>query len=48
MSLELDLVLEAPLIDEPLLPNVTPDNQGSGFDAEVQPWEDGGTIDVGV
>ena len=48
MSLELDLMLEAPLIDEPLLPNVTPDNQGSGFDAEVQPWEDGGTIDVGV
>lgn len=48
MSLELDLVLRAPLIDEPDLPDVTPDKQGDGFDAEVHPWEDGGTIDVGV
>lgn len=48
MSLELDLLLEAPLIDEPFLPDVKPDSKGDGFDAEVQPWEDGGTIDVGV
>ena len=48
MSLDLDLVLQAPLIDEPDLPDVKPDSKGDGFDAEVQPWEDGGTIDVGV
>jgi hypothetical protein len=48
MSLELDLELRAPLIDEPHLPDVKPDSKGDGFDAEVQPWEDGGTIDVGV
>jgi hypothetical protein len=48
MSLELDLVLQAPLIDEPDLPDVKPDEKGDGFDAEVAPWEDGGTIDVGV
>jgi hypothetical protein len=48
MSLELDLVLRAPLIEEPELPDVKPDEKGSGFDAEVNPWEDGGTIDVGV
>jgi hypothetical protein len=48
MSLELDLELKAPLIDIPILPDVKPDKQGSGFDADVHPWEDGGTIDVGV
>ena len=48
MSLDLDLVLQAPLIDEPSLPDVKPDRQGDGFDAEVSPWDDGGTIDVGV
>lgn len=31
---------------EPSLPNVDSDGQGSGFDAEVAEWEDGGTIGI--
>ena len=48
LELQLDLVIDVTTVDEiPDLPNVKPDKGGSGFDAEVDPWEDGGTVDVG-
>ena len=31
---------------DPILPYVESDGQGSGFDAVVEDWEDGGTIDI--
>jgi len=57
VTLELLLELDAPLVPEETLPElpdvtpVTPDDPGTktgGFDAEVAPWEDGGTVDIGL
>ena len=46
--LDLELVIEAPLFDVPVLPDVQPSGGGGGgFDAHVDEWEDGGTIDIG-
>ena len=43
MDLELELEIEIEL------PPVKPQSESSsGFDAEVDPWEDGGTIDIGL
>jgi hypothetical protein len=42
-----EIVLDDP-IDSPDLPDVDPDSKNaSGFDAHVDDWEDGGTIEVG-
>lgn len=50
VSLVLDLTLEASDAKNPLpdLPDVQPEggNSGTGFDARVDDWEDGGTSDV--
>ena len=42
-----EIILDDP-IDSPDLPDVDPDSKNaSGFDAHVDDWEDGGTIEVG-
>jgi len=50
--LALELILDAPILDETdiiVLPDVEDKKiKGGGFDAEVAPWEDGGTIDIGL
>jgi hypothetical protein len=50
LDLELDLVINIDTVDEiPDLPDVEPEpSSGSGFDAHVDPWDDGGTVDVGL
>lgn len=51
VTLDLDLTLDVPFLDDddtPLLPDVEPDKQGAGFDATVDPWEEGATIPIGV
>lgn len=47
VALEVVLVIDAPL-DYPVLPDVEDNNQGSGFSAEVEDWQNGGTVDVGL
>ena len=41
--IELQLLIE----DTIIIPYAKGGGSGSGFDAEVEPWEDGGTIDIG-
>lgn len=50
LELQLDLVISVNTVDEiPYLPDVDPEpSSKSGFDAQVDPWEDGGTVDVGL
>ena len=49
LELDLELIIEAPLFDVPELPDVTPsEGGGGGFDAHVDDWDDGGTIDIGM
>ena len=43
-----DLRLEIDLPEDIILPSVPDDTRsGAGFDAQVDEWEDGGTIDMG-
>ena len=50
LDLQLDLVIDVDTVDKiPDLPYVDPEPpSSSGFDAQVDPWEDGGTVDVGL
>lgn len=50
LDLQLDLVISVETVpDVPDLPDVDPEpSSKSGFDAQVDPWEDGGTVDVGL
>ena len=45
---ELEVVVDAPAADVPQLPEVIDVGGGSGFDARVADWEDGGTFNVGM
>ena len=44
--IQVEIVITDPFIC-PDLPDVKPDGEHSGFDAWVDPWEDGGLIDIG-
>jgi hypothetical protein len=50
LDLQLDLVIDVDTVDKiPDLPYVDPEPpSSSGFDAQVDPWDDGGTVDVGL
>ena len=50
LDLQLDLVINVDTVDDiPDLPDVDPEPpSSSGFDAQVDPWDDGGTVDVGL
>ena len=50
LDLQLDLVINIDTVDNiPELPDVDPEPPTtSGIDAQVDPWEDGGTVDVGL
>jgi len=48
---ELEIVLDLPYIgddDVIVLPDVEYSEKAGGFDAIVEPWEDGGTIDISL
>lgn len=44
----IDLVVNAPDFEIPDLPDVKPKEGGGGFSADVDQWENGGTVDVGL
>lgn len=48
VSLELDLTLDAKAGSYPELPDVKSDDTGTGFDATVDDWDDGGTSDISL
>lgn len=43
---ETPLIIDLTINDGPTMPHVTDDNGSSGFDAEVDPWDDGGNTDI--